>query len=401
MVGAGVMGSWTALWLQRRGLDVLLLDLYGPGNSLSSSGDESRVIRAAHGPDDLYPRWVVRAWEQWRRLERDAGAPLLHEIGTLWLAHRDDGFEAVSLRTLASLGIRCERLEAAEIARRWPVMALDDVSFAAFEPRAGALIARRAVAAVAERLVREGGEVRIASAQLAANAERREARGAADPSATGALTSIDVGGVDEHADVFVFACGPWLPKLFPGPLGRMINVTRQDVLYVAPPPGDGRFLAGRMPVWVDYDLAFYGIPSIESRGFKVAPDWPAGDADPDTLERRVADASIEATRSFLRRRFPALAAAPLAEGRVCQYESTADSHFVIDRHPGLHNVWIVGGGSGHGFKHGPVIGEYASALVRGEAQTVAELAPTDGRFGLRERRQSIGLRTSAQRPGEA
>ena len=111
------MGAWTALWLRRRGHDVLLLDLYGAGNSLSSSGDESRVIRVAHGTDEFYPRWVLHAWEEWRDLERRAGQPLLHEVGTLWFAHDEAGFEAASAGVFDRLGVNHERLEPAEVER--------------------------------------------------------------------------------------------------------------------------------------------------------------------------------------------------------------------------------------------------------------------------------------------
>ena len=391
MVGAGVMGAWTALWLRRRRYEVLLVDLYGPGNSLSSSGDESRVIRHAHGPDDFYPRWVARAWGHWRELERRSGVPLLHEVGALWLAHREDGFEAESLSTLGRLGIACDRLERDALGRRWPVIGLNGVSFAVFEPRAGALMARRAVATACQVLAREGGDVRVAAASVPPGSAGLGER----------LDHVTIDGAVEPADVVVFACGPWLPRLLPELLAGTIAVTRQEVLYIATPPGDSRYQAGELPVWVDYDRAFYGIPSIEARGMKVAPDWPGPQVDPDRHERRLSDSAVVATRAFLAERFPGLADAPVSEGRVCQYESTADSHFVIDRHPRWGNAWILGGGSGHGFKHGPVIGEYAAALIAGDAAAVRELAPDDGRFALRERRPSMGLRTSARQPGEA
>ena len=391
VVGSGVMGAWTALWLRRSGTDVLLLDLYGPGNSLSSSGDESRVIRVAHGADEFYPRWVLHAWEAWRDLERAAGIPLLHEIGTLWFAHDEAGFETASARVLAGLGVESERLEPAEVARRYPGVAPDGFRFAMFEPRAGALMARRAVATVADEFVRAGGELRIARALPPSVTD-------AD-GALGLLTLAD--GSVERADAFVFAGGPWLRSLFPDLLGATIGVTRQEVLYMAPPPGDGRFRAGALPVWVDYDEAFYGIPSLENRGFKLAPDWPGPEMDPDREERRPSETAVAATRAFLARRFPALADAPLSEARVCQYESTPDGHFLIDRHPALADSWIVGGGSGHGFKHGPAIGEYVAALVRGESATAAALAPPDARFRLGPRTPQAVLRTSGRPPADA
>ena len=389
VVGAGVMGAWTALWLRRRGHDVLLLDLYGAGNSLSSSGDESRVIRVAHGTDDFYPRWVLHAFDSWRELERRAGVPLLHQIGALWFAHHEAGFEAASAVVFDRLGVEWERLEPAEVVRRYPVVAGDGFTFVMHEPGAGALMARRSVAAVADEFMRDGGELRIARAQPPSPERAGE---------IGRLALAD--GTFEDADAFVFACGAWLRFLFPDLLGDTIRVTRQEVLYMAPPPGDGRWRAGALPVWVDYDEAFYGIPSLESRGFKLAPDWLGPEVDPDREERRPSAAAVDAARAFLARRFPLLADAPLSEARVCQYESTPDGHFLIDRHPALGDCWIVGGGSGHGFKHGPALGEYVAALVAGDSAAAAQLGPPDARFRLGERERRAALRTSGRPPQE-
>ena len=202
-----------------------------------------------------------------------------------------------------------------------------------------------------------------------------------------------------EADAFVLAAGPWLPRLVPALAGQ-ISVTRQEIVFFATPPGDGRFDAGALPTWVDYDGAFYGLPSVEGRGLKVAPDWPGPVVDPDHEERRLSDERVAAARTFVARRFPAMAGQPIAEGRICQYETTPDTHFVIDRDPRWGNAWVVGGGSGHGFKHGPVIGEYLGALVLGDEAAAAELAPPDDRFALRPRTAGRGMRTSAAGPGE-
>jgi glycine/D-amino acid oxidase-like deaminating enzyme len=383
VVGAGVMGAWTALWLARRGHAVTLVDAYGPGNALSSSGGETRVTRSAHGPDRHYPLWQRRALGEWQRLQESTATPLLLETGVLWFAHREDGFEAEALRVLTELDIPAERLEAAEVASRFPGIATDGLAWGLWEPQAGALLARRAVAAVAREAQRLGAEVRIGLVQ--------------PPSEAGdTLRGVRLRSGDLlEADAFVFACGPWLPKLVPQ---VELTVTRQEVLFFAPPPGDERFVAGPMPTWIDYDRAFYGLGSVESRGFKCAPDAPGPIVDPDAQQRVVSSASVDASRAFLRERFPTVADQPVVEGRVCQYESTIDSHFIIDRHPAWANGWVVGGGSGHGFKHGPVIGEYVSALVADDSSVVSELAPPDGRFRLGPRSPAANLRTSAH-PG--
>ena len=384
VIGAGVFGAWTALWLRRRGAEVTLVDAYGAGNSLASSGDETRVTRSAHGPDDHYPRWQRRALDQWRDLEAASGQLLFVPTGVIWFAHRDDGFEADSLVTLERLGIAAERWSLDDLASRYPQIGLDGLTWALYEPEGGALMARRGVATVAEALAAEGGEVRIGLAQVDSRAAQ--------------LDGVSLANGDRLvADAFVFACGPWLAKMFPE-LPLQLDVTQQELIYFATPPGDDRFDADSLPTWVDYDGAFYGVPSVERRGFKCAPDWPGPVVDPDRHERRISDERVDASRVFLRTRFPALAEQPVSEGRVCQYEVTPDTNFIIDRHPSWGNAWIVGGGSGHGFKHGPSLGEYLSALVLGDAAAAAALGPPDDRFALRERSVGLGMRTSGAPP---
>ena len=378
VIGAGVFGTWTARWLVRRGASVTLIDQYGPGNSLASSGDESRVTRSAHGADDHYPRWQRRSLEQW--LQLDPG--LFVRTGVVWIARSQDGFEARSADVLQRLGIPTEQLSPATMAERWPQMTADDLAWGLLEPEAGVLLARRAVAATARAFVDEGGVLRHGRASVDGEA-------------------VLVGEERLAADAFVFAAGPWLPKLLGSVPGMELEVPQQEVIYFATPPGDARFDAGSVPTWVEYEAAFYGLPSIEGRGFKVAPDWPGPAVDPDRQERRVSDERVEASRAYLRRRFPALADQPVAEGRVCQYELTADTHFIIDRHPSLPSAWIVGGGSGHGFKHGPAVGEYLSALLVEDDAAAAGLAPPDDRFALRHREPAAGMRTSGAAPATA
>lgn len=378
VIGAGVFGTWTARWLRRRGASVTLVDQYGPGNSLSSSGDDSRVTRSAHGADDHYPAWQRRSLEQWLQLD----PRLFVRTGVLWLARSDDGFEARSAEALERHAIPIERLTIDAMTERWPQMATRDLAWGLLEPEAGVLLGRRAVDATARAFVEEGGLLRIGQARVDGS-------------------DVHIGDELLAADAFVFAAGPWLPKLL-GPLPALeLSVPQQEVIYFATPPGDTRFDAANLPTWVEYDAAFYGLPSIEGRGFKIAPDWPGPLVDPDRHERRVSDERVEASRAYLRDRFPALARQPVAEGRVCQYELTADTHFIIDRHPSMPGAWIVGGGSGHGFKHGPAVGEYVSALVSGDATAAQELAPPDERFALLPREAAPGMRTSGGAPARS
>jgi monomeric sarcosine oxidase len=361
VVGAGVFGSWTALSLRRAGLRVLLVDQYGPGNSRSSSGGESRIIRMGYGADELYTRFSHSSLAAWKRLFDAASEPLFVETGVLWIARPGDSYVESTLATLARTKVRHERMAPDDLRARYPQMSLDGDVWGFLEPDSGVLLARRAVAAVAKEAARQGVEYRRAFV--------------APPRGSGRLDGLpEIGEV--RAETFVFACGPWLPKVFPDLLGDRIFPTRQEVFFFGTPPGDDRFAPHRMPTWIDFggDEA-YGMPDLEGRGFKVAPDRHGEPFDPDLGDRHVSPESTARVRSFLARRFPALADAPLLEARVCQYENTSSGDFLIDRHPGFENVWIVGGGSGHGFKHGPAVGEYLVELLGGAGRV-------EPRFGL-------------------
>jgi sarcosine oxidase len=365
VVGAGVMGAWVALAARREGWRTTLLDAFGAGHPRATSGDETRIIRASHSSDPFYSRWSREALVAWNALAEATGERLFVPTGVLWLAHEDGGWEATSEATLRGLGIPVERLSPAELAARWRQLASDDLAFAVFEPEAGVLMARRGVAAVARTFVAEGGRFEVAWAE---------------PGRTDGRRLLDVATTDgaRHAAAeFIFAAGPWLPELFPRTLGDLIRVTKQDVVFVGPPPGDGRFAAETLPCWLDSRDGVYGVPAVDQRGMKVGPDFFGPPFDPTRGERIVDPESVRIARRYLATRFPDLADAPVIETRVCQYESTPDSQFIIDRHPDFDNVWLVGGGSGHGFKHGPVIGRHVVGRLKG-----ASVGPGEERFDL-------------------
>ncbi len=353
VVGAGAFGGWTALNLLRRGAQVTLLDAWGPGNARASSGGETRVIRATYGPRGIYTRMAARALALWKENERRWHRQLYHGIGVLWLVESDEQYEKAALPLLRDAGVAFEELTGAETARRYPQINCERVRWAIFEKNGGYLTARRACAAVLEGFLAEGGEYR----QLAV-------QGPVQP-ASGELPSVTLSdGSRLTADRFVFACGPWLGSLFPDVIGDRVRATRQEVFFFGPPPGDRRFTEEALPVWADHGTRFmYGIPGNEWRGFKVADDTRGPVFDPTTGERVPSPEALQTARDYLAFRFPGLAGAPLVESRVCQYEESPDEHFIIDRHPAAGNIWLVGGGSGHGFKHGPAVGELVARLA--------------------------------------
>ena len=340
--------------LCRRGARVTLIDAWGPGHSRSSSGGETRIIRGVYGPDKIYVDWVARAFPLWRQAEERWGVPLYRRTGCLWICGDDNGYVRSCLPHFAEAGLAIDELSLAETRKRFPQIDLEGVGSAFFEAEAGYLLARRACQAVAAAVAAEGGEVRLASA-------------APGPIHNGRLERLDLAdGSTLAADLYIFACGPWLGGLFPEVIGeRRILSTRQEIFYFGPPAGDSRFEEETCPVWIDLsgERIYYGIPGNEHRGFKVADDTRGEPLDPTTTERTLTPAFLAAARAAMARRFPALAGAPLVESRVCQYENTADGHLLFDRHPHAANLWFLGGGSGHGFKLGPALGEYAAEAI--------------------------------------
>ncbi len=363
VVGSGVFGAWTACTLRRKGLRVALIDAYGPGNARSSSGGSTRVIRAGYGDQEIYTRWSMRSLELWKGLAAPAGTPIFQRAGVLWMARRDDPMARKTLATLRRLDVPHERIERAELEKRWPQIDFGANEWAIFEPESGFLAAFRGVQAVVRMAEADGVEYRQESVVPP------EGRGRLDAVRTRSGKTIAAG-------TFVFACGPWLPKVFPDLLGERIFPTRQEVFFFGVPAGDGRFQQPAMPVWLDFGEEIYGLPDFEGRGFKVASDRHGPAFDPDSGKRIVTPEALAKARDFVARRFPALKDAPVVLSEVCQYENTSNGDFLIDRHPDRENVWLVGGGSGHGFKHGPALGEYVAARITegGEVEKKFSLA---------------------------
>ena len=364
VIGAGVFGAWGAYQLRCDGADVVLIDAYGPGNSRASSGGESRMIRMGYGPDEIYTRMAQRSLTVWQELFNLAGSPQFFQpTGILWLARDGDAYCEATLKTFETCGVKHQRLSRSEIETRYPQLDLGDISCGILEPDSGCLMARQPVREVVARARRDG--VVYLNAAVSSDILRETT-----------LRSIQTSGEEIFAKTFIFACGPWLPKLFPSLLSQRIHVTRQEVFFFGvPETGASAFGPKEMSAWIDFGDLVYALPNLESRGYKLAIDAHGPTFDPDTGDRIVSTEGLIAARAYLSRRVPLLANAPVTETRFCQYENTSNGDFLIDRHPDFENVWLVGGGSGHGFKHGPAIGEYVAGLI-------SSTTPPEPRFSL-------------------
>jgi glycine/D-amino acid oxidase-like deaminating enzyme len=355
IVGAGVFGAWTAHHLQQQGHKVTLIDAWGPAHTRASSGGESRLTRAAYGKDAIYTRMASDSLPQWKALSAVSGLPILVQCGILFFFPTEEPYVHDSITAHKQFGLSTEVLDQTEMSRRFPMIDFDGIRIGLHEPNFGALMARRSVLSLVDRFVKAGGTY---------------SKGFVQPPARGGDRLNEVrlsSGERVSGDRFVFAAGPWLPKLFPDVIGPRILPTRQEVFYFAPPAGDRRFLPSAMPGWADFNGGdiFYGFPDLETRGVKFAHDQHGVEVDPDSQSRRPTEAALAEVVAFRDRRFPALRNAPLTGAEVCQYENSSNGDFLIDLHPNWPNVLLLGGGSGHGFKHGPEVGRYAAARLLG------------------------------------
>jgi sarcosine oxidase len=362
VVGAGIIGTSVAHSLVQRGWSVTVVEQYAPGHVRASSHDSSRVLRLSYGGgrdiDVWYTRQAWRARQLWQEIGAEEGFELFHNVGVVWFARGTAEFELRSARSLDALGFPVERLDPRAALEFFPDARCDDLEFVLHEPQSGVVRARPAVLTLMRRALRRGAQLRIA---------------VAEPDDDGRAI---VDGKILAADRTVWACGPWLGRWF-GHLVE-IEVIRQNVFYYGVEP---QWRTPDLPVWVDGGA--YGVGDLDDSGFKVG--GALGEApvmDPDLAERPPDPKAESAARWALSYRFPTLAGAPLVSRHVCQYELTADQHFVIAPIPGSDGGWLAGGG-GHAFKFGPAYGEYVADLIEDRAQPVPE-------FGLGHREKFHG-----------
>jgi sarcosine oxidase len=364
VIGAGAFGAWTAWYLRRLGARVTLVDTWGPGNSRATSGDETRGVRSSYGDKDVWIRWANDAIARWKAWDEEwydrLRLRLFFPTGDLILRAEPEPWLTDTLRIWAQQRVPHEILSLDEVAYRYPQISLEGMTLAAFEPNAGVVRARRVCETVAEMFRAKGGKIELARAEPGTRIGNR-------------LSDVALSdGRRLTADVFIFACGPWLAKVFPDVLTDRLRTPLGQVFYFGTPAGDSRFVYPNLPSWNVPGVTGWPALPPDNRGFRVRgggggrrPGAPRP-TDPDSSERWVPPEAVERAVEFVCQRFPALEHAPLVETRACHYELSVSREFIVDRHPALDNVWIAGGGNAEGFKFGPVIGEYIARRVLGK-----------------------------------
>ena len=345
MVGAGVAGVMSALSLQQRGYKVSLIDRWEPGHPRASSSDYNRLFRNIHGADRMYTKWARQSRLQWMELQVELNCVLYVESGVLVIAtERHSAWEDSTFATFDELGVPYFKFDVDELSIRFPQFKFNNVAYGIYEPEAGALMAHRAIIELTKKFVRQGGKV-----------HRCHVRSDGDE-------RLNIEGKVLDADLIVASAGPWLGDMYPRTIAPILDVVRQNIIYTSTPDADTSYDSDNMPGWIDHGYSAYGAPSIEGTGVKAAIAWTEAIIDLDNDERIVDQATFTRTRQYIRNRMPGLAGQRAVDQKACQIAMTPDTHFIIDHHPQHENVLIVGGCSGHLFKHGPVVGEFVAGV---------------------------------------
>ena len=353
VVGLGAMGSATLFELAKRGKKVLGIEKFCSPHSNGSTHGESRIIRQAYFEGENYVPLVLRAYELWHELEREAGERLLTPTGGLFFGKEDSTIVAGSIRTAKARGLKHEVLDAAEIMRRFPCFQLPPDFVGLYESAAGVLNPEQCVSLLRSFAVRRGAEIRDNQAVLDWN-----------DCGDGVEVRTDVGTI--RAKSLVLTPGAWISELSKG-LSLPLEVRRLTMFWFAPTSGVELFQPERFPIYICDDPPqrdFYGFPAMngETGGAKIAFHLVSRAAEPDCVDRNVAQEEVEEMRETVRRFLPTLNG-PLLRTATCLYTNTPDRKFIIDRHPLSKRVTVASCCSGHGFKFASAIGETLAHLA--------------------------------------
>lgn len=381
VIGAGIWGVSAAWHMRRMGARVTLVDLYGPGNSRATSGDETRGVRSSYRTNEIWVLWAKEAIKRWREWDDEFGQKgkqrIFFTTGDIILRTNEDAMIRESKATWDKHGFKSEILKPDEIRYRYPQIRTEGVGIALIEPDAGVARARRTTQVVAEAFEKNGGTVIIAKASPGTANGRRMENVTLEP------------GSPLKGDIFVFAVGPWMGKVFPALMGPRTRMPMGHVFYYATPPADNRFTFPNCPSWNVPGVTGWPALGVDNRGFRVRTGGRPSQ-DPDMSVRWVDGRYHDSGRNVLQQWFPDLLKQPLLETRSCHYESSSSGNFVIDKHPDYDNVWLAGLGNAEGFKMGPVVGDYIAKRVLGR--------PTDPKHDAAFR---IPAETNSTAPGDA
>jgi sarcosine oxidase len=356
VVGLGAIGSATCYELARRGHRVLGLERFRLGHDRGASHDSSRILRHSyHTPE--YVRLTRQAYDDWARLERDAGERLVTVVGGLDLFPPDPAIGMADYTgSLGAVGIEYELLDVDAVAERWPQFRLPKGTTGLHQARGAIVPAARGTRTLQDRARAHGADLR----------DEVRVTGIRDLGGSGVQVQTDQGS---HRCRRVVVCADaWTNEVLGGLGMRLpLEVTNEQVTYFRPSRPE-HFAVGRLPLWIWMDdPSFYGFPCYGEQTVKAAEDCGGPPVDPETRSHEPDHGMLERLVGHVRGMLPG-AGDPVRSVR-CLYTLTPDRDFVVDAVPG-HEAVVVGLGAGHGFKFAPTLGRLLADLaVHGGTET--------------------------------
>ncbi len=349
VIGLGGVGSATAFHLAAAGYRVLGIDQYHAAHDRGSSHGKTRIIRQAYFEHPAYVPLLRRAYELWNLVEQQSHTKLYYRTGLVEMGPPDGVVIPGVLRSAVEHDLSIEQLPSAEVTRKWPGIAENDRWLAVIEHDAGFLRVEDCVTAHLG-LAREAG----ASCVHGAAAVRWQIEG----SSVAVLTDHGT----EYADRLVVAGGPWSGLLL-ADLNLPLQVLRKHQ-YWFQPDKPGFELEDGFPCFFHETPTglFYGFPSIDGSGVKVARHSGGEKIDMPEATHPADDDDRSLVEDYVATCLPGVSNTLLAHAG-CYYTTTPDEHFIVDAHPEHSQVTLVAGLSGHGFKFASVLGEIASQLA--------------------------------------
>jgi sarcosine oxidase len=371
VLGLGAMGSAAAHQLAQRGKKVVGIEQFTPPHDKGSSHGGTRIIRQAYFESPAYVPLVLRAYELWEELERDAGAKLMTITGGLVLGAAKSQMVTGAISAARRHGIPYSVLTPSQVRERFAAITPLHNDVGVLEERAGYLYPEECIRAQLKMAGRCGADLRF---------DEKVTGWTADAGRVRVTTSRGA----YEAERLVIAAGPWANEAL-GPLFPL-KVTRQVMAWIEPQGGIELFLPRHFPIFLcesaEDGRPTYGFPAVDgaSGGVKAAIHGSDIVCTPDTIDRVIHEVDGAEVIRRLRPRFPALDG-EIVKAQTCMYTMTPDEHFVIGAHPQFPAVSVACGFSGHGFKFAPVVGEILADLATTgtTAHPIGIFSPT--RFG--------------------
>ena len=355
VVGAGIFGTTSALELRSRGYDVTLLDRGPVPHVDASSTDVSKVIRMDYGSDVFYHELAEVSIEGWQRWNADWPTPLYHPdqflvLSADWMT--PGGFEYESRRVLQARGYTPDRLDASDLARRFPSWNTDRYPDGYVSPLGGWAESGAVVAHLLQL---------CADAGVRVNYEGFSELTIVGSRARGVRT---LAGHEIASDWVVVCAGAWTPTMLPW-MQPVLTAVAQSVVHFGVEDPD-EFRGTHFPPFAA-DIAgsgWYGFPALDDGRVKLGHHGAGTPVEPNQ-KGDVGHEHITLARAFLSESIPGLANAPVVGTRVCLYCDSIDGDLLIDRDPKREGLVVAAGGSGHGFKFAPVIGSIVADALEG------------------------------------